>query len=134
MRLPPSDAVYPVALAGTGVLVLPRFLVRRLALAPGEIFALVAGPLSLRLDRYADLLTQLQGFAPEDAWTEIQWFLRAPLAGLGPGGTLELPAELTAYGAAGSGTTWLQVVWRGPSPELYLFRDAGDAESHGAVA
>jgi hypothetical protein len=134
MRVPPPDAVYPVALAGPGSIVLPHFLVRRLALAPGEIFALVAGPLSLRLDRYAELLVQVQGMAHVDAWTEVERFLRAPLAGLGPDGSLRIPPEVPAYGQADSGRAWLQVVWRGPAPELYLFREGDEEDSRGAVA
>ena len=104
---------------------LPRRLIRDLALAPGEVFGLSAGPLSLRLDRYAELLGFTRSVSRGLAWPEVARFLSGPVAVLGAGGTLAIPPRLLPVTC--DVPTFLQVVWRGPSPELYLYRELRDA-------
>lgn len=121
MRFPPAGKVYPLAVVTPGEVRLPRRLLRDLGLAPGEVFGLSAGPLSLRLDRYAELLAFARSVSHSLAWPEVARFLSGPVAVLGAGGTLAIPARLLAVTV--DAPTFLQVAWRGPSPELYLFRE-----------
>jgi hypothetical protein len=125
MRLPPADEVFSLAVAAPGEVTLPRRLVRDLGLAPGEVFGLTAGPLTVRLDRYAELLAFARSVSRCLAWPEVARFLSGPVSVLGPGGTLAVPPRLLAVTC--DVPTFLQVVWRGPSPELYLFQELCDA-------
>jgi hypothetical protein len=125
MKLPPADEVHPLEVAAPGEVKLPRRLVRDLGLAPGEIFGLSAGPLSLRLDRYVELLGFARGVSRALAWPEVAQLLGGPVTVLGANGTLAIPPRLlpVTYEIP----IFLQVVWCGPSPELYLFRELRDA-------
>lgn len=125
MRLPPADEVIQLEVAAPGEVKLPRRLLRDLGLAPGEIFGLSAGPLSLRLDRYAELLAFARSVSRDLAWPEVAQFLSGPVAVLSGNRSLAIPPRLLAVTC--DVPTFLHVVWRGPSPELYLFLELRDA-------
>ncbi len=108
-----------------GEVKLPRRLIRDLGLEPGEVFGLSAGPLTVRLDRYAELLAFARSVSRSLAWPEVAPFLSGPVAVLSRGGTLAIPPWLLPV--TRDVPTFLQVVWRGPSPELYLYRELRDA-------
>lgn len=125
MKLPPADEIHPLEVAAPGEVKLPRRLARDLSLEPGEIFGLTAGPLSLRLDRYVDLLAFARGVSRDLAWPEVAQFLSGPVTVLGATCTLAIPPRLLPV--TFDVPIFLQVVWRGPSPELFLFRERHDA-------
>ena len=107
-----------------GRAVLPQEVRRALGLEPGDLFSLVRHPLSLRLDSYrAFLLDNWDAVSPPNRWLFIKNFLRRPLTALEPDGVVAIPLE--AFPLSAGDHTVLEVVQRGLSYELFLYRAEG---------
>jgi hypothetical protein len=119
-----------------GELVLPREVLDRLRLDPGDRIAFEPGPHSIRLDLYLEVLGSLgnpalaRGGAAEDRDREparrlVEEFLSQPSTALLTGGRLPIPHEVLPL--AGGDRCVLQIVPRGLVHEIFLFKVGADA-------
>jgi hypothetical protein len=116
-----------------GQLSLPEDLLTDLELAEGDLLAFEPGPLSLRIDLYRDFLADnWMALGPAVRSAFLMSFLRRPQGAVGPAGTLALPAGIVT--PASGERLLLQVVPRGLSHVLYLYRTAPTARLHEASA
>lgn len=109
-----------------GELVLPREVLDRLRLDPGDRIAFEPGPHSVRLDLYLEVLASLpEERDQEPAGCLVEEFLSQPSTALLTGGRLPIPPEILPL-AAGDRCV-LQIVPRGLVHEIFLFKVAADA-------
>lgn len=125
MRFPPADEMLELEVTAPGEISFPPAVTRRLGLAPGAVLALVSRPLSLQVERLDDLLADVRDLPAAEAWPAVAAFLRHPLTTLTWAGTLFVPPEAAQFETGERAL--VQVLWRGPSPEIYLSREPWDA-------
>ena len=110
-----------------GRAVLPREVRTALGLEPGDLFSIVRHPLSLRLDSYrAFLMDTWDAVSPPNRWLYLEDFLGRPFTALEPDGAIAIPPE--AFLLSPGDQAVLEVVLRGLSYELFLYRAEGPAQ------
>jgi hypothetical protein len=105
-----------------GVLPLPERVAVALRLEPGEMVSMERWPGVLYLETMTAFLDALEdAMAPETHWTEVvRGFLTRPLAVV-EGNGLDLPIPWALFPLHPGDRVVLQVLYRGPFPELYIY-------------
>ena len=106
-----------------GILPLPERVAVALRLEPGEMVSMERWPGVLYLETMTAFLDALEDApAPETHWSEfVRVFLARPLATV-DGNGLDLPIPWALFPLRPGDRVVLQVLYRGPFPELYVYR------------
>jgi hypothetical protein len=116
------DERFDLTVREEGILPLPEPVVVALRLQSGELVSMERWPGSLYLETFTAFLDALEETAPSGKhWSEVvRVFLsRALLVVAGSGLELPIPADL--FPLRPGDRVVLQVIYRGPFPELYLY-------------
>jgi hypothetical protein len=112
---------FVLTLESRGRVPLPLGVLTALRLLPGDLLSVRPAPLSLRLDLYAEFLTDnWDAVSPVNRWRYVEDFLRRPLVAVEKDGTLEISPDLMILHPGES--VILEVVGEGLFHTLYLRR------------
>jgi hypothetical protein len=132
LRLGPEEW-FTLTVTREGILPLPERLVRALHLEPGEMVSMERWPGTLYLETMTACLSSLEeSLRLERHWSVFKVFLCRPLAVVESNG-LDLPIPSNLFPLDPGDRVVLQVLYRGPFPELYLY-PGGLAELGRALA
>jgi len=121
LQLVPEER-FEMTVIDRGILPLPERVVSALRLDSGEMVSMERWPGVLYLETLTAFLDALEEtLTPERHWSEVvRVFLTRPLTVVEDGG-LELPIPSHLFALKPGDRVVLQVLYRGPFPELYLY-------------
>lgn len=105
-----------------GVLPLPERVALALRLEPGEMVSMERWPGSLYLETFTAFLDALEEKAPPGKhWSEVVHIFLSRTLAVVEGNGLELPIPSALFPLWPGDRVILQVIYRGPFPEMYLY-------------